>query len=225
MAKDDILVINAAQMKTRQHTTKSGAAGRVSTVVTMTVTSEPITYNVTPAFLLKAAAEALAKQIREQTQAIKHQVTHGAAETRRVTERAFAKGKPWAVKQFSGGRMGVTPPSVGSNQAFNHSGRLAKSIVARYVDKTGEFYINYAANRWNPQHWKSASAMEVAFQRWVSLVPALSQPSADTEVQRAFRLTHSQMVEKHKAGTTHRQATSKLQTAVKILQAAASAVA
>jgi hypothetical protein len=63
------------------------------------------------------------------------------------------------------------------------------------------------------------------FQRWVSLVPALSQPSADTEVQRAFRMTHSQMVEKHKAGTTHRQATSKLQTAVKILQAAASAVA
>ena len=225
MGKDDILVINAAQMKTRQHTTKSGAAGRVSTVVTMTVTSEPITYNVTPAFLLKNAAAALAKQIREQTQAISAPVKPSTLEARGVAERAFAKGKPWALKRFSGGRTGVTPPKVGEVRMFNHSGRLAESIVARYQEKAEAFYINYAANRWNPQDFKSAGHMEAMFQRWVSLVPALSQPSADTEVQRAFRMTHSQMVEKHKAGTTHRQATSKLQTAVKILQAAASAVA
>jgi hypothetical protein len=223
MAKDDILVINAANMTTRTRATKSGRAGSSSTVITMTVTSEPITYNVSPAAVLREASIVMARRIREQTEAISEPVKPSTARARAVQERAFAKGKPWALKRFSGGKMGVIPPRGGEQRMMNHSGRLAESIVARFVEKTGEFYINYAANRWNPASFTPAQ-LEVAFRKWVKRCPALEHPGEDIEVQRAFQLSHSQMVEKHKVGTTHKQATSKMQLAVKILQAGEQAV-
>lgn len=224
MATDDILVINAAQMKARTRTTKSGAPGKTSTVITMTVTSEPITYNVSEAFLLKAASEALAKSIREQTQAISEPVKAATARARKVAEKAFAAGKPWALERYSGGRTGVTPPQASARTAFVHSGRLAESIVARYVEKEKSFYINYAANRWDPKNWSSLAAMQVAIQKWIDRVPALKEPSADLAIQRAFRETHGQMVEKHRMGTEAARAKAQVSTLRLVGEVAAGAL-
>jgi hypothetical protein len=219
VAADDILVINAGQMAIKTRPT-----GRQSTVITMTVTSEPITYNVSEAALLKNAAEALAKSIREQTEDISAPVKESTAKARDAAARAFTAGKPWAVRQFSGGRIGATPPVAGARRQFNHSGRLAKSIVARYAEKTKEFVLNFAANRWRVEDFKSVADMQRAIDRWISLVPALREPSADFNVQRAFRQSHKEMVTKHEMGTTHKQAVTRGQLAVRILQAAAQAL-
>lgn len=219
MAKDDILVINAAQMKERVRATKSGP-GRMTTTITMSVKSEPITYNLTEKLLLKQAAEALANSIRTQTKAIGVPVKDSTAEARGVAERAFAKGKPWALKRYSGGRTGITPPVVGERRSYNHSGRLADGIVAAFVERTGEFVVNYPANRFNIKDWGSVAKMRLAIDRWIAMVPALREPSADIPTQRAFRNTHSEMVQKHAMGTEAKNATSKIKIATEIIRTA-----
>lgn len=224
MAADDILVINAAQMNVRTRTTKSGAAGKASTTMTMSVTSEPISYNVSEALLLQEAALALAKSIRDQTAGINEPVKPGTGSARTAVEKAYAAGKLWATKRYSGGKIGMTPPLAGERSKYKHSGRLIESIVARYAEKTREFVINYAANRWNPADWKSIGDMQVAIQRWIDRVPALKEPSADLGVQRAFRSTHEQMVQKHKPGMDHKATVTRMQILVRALQTAAQAL-
>lgn len=215
----DVIVINAAQMKV-----KTRASGKARTVVTMTVKSEPITYNISPAALLTNAAVALASQIRQQTEDIQAKVKPSTAKARETAERAYAAGKSWAVRRYSGGRMGATPPRFGEQRQFNHSGRLAKSIVARYQEKAREFYINYAANRWRVEDFRSPAHMDAAVQRWISLVPVLQDPGADIEVQRAFQRSHNEMVEKHRMGIDKRRAEAAGQLAVRVLQLAAQAL-
>lgn len=219
MASEDVIVINAAQMQIRTR-----PSGRQQTTLSLTVKSEPIVYNISAPALLQNAAIALATQIREQTEGISAIVKPSTKKAREVAERAYAQGKPWAVRRYAGGRMGATPPRFGEQRAFNHSGRLAKSIVARYQDKSKQFVINYAANRWNVADFQSQAHMDIAIQRWISMVPVLQKPSADISVQRAFQRSHAEMVTKHHMGLSERQAEVTGQMAVRILQLAAQAL-
>lgn len=128
------------------------------------------------------------------------------AKARRTAERAFSKGKPWALKRYSGGRTGVTPPDVGSHRMFNHSGRLADSIVARYAKQAKEWKINYAANRWNLADFDSQAHMQAAFRKWVDRVPVLKEPRNDLGIQRAIRDTFAETIQKQRLGTDYRAA-------------------
>lgn len=198
MAKDDVLVVNATQMKTRQR--KPG--GKTSTyAVTTTVTSEPITINLDEKHVAIATAIAIADQARAQTRAIAEPASEETLKARKVAERAFDRGESWARRRYSGGRLGVTPPVHGEVRRFNHSGRLAKGIVARYREKQKDFVINYPANRWNPKDWRSLAALEVAFNRWVDKIPVLKDPRNDLTVQRALRDMAADTGKKHPMGT------------------------
>lgn len=217
MANDDVLAVNATQMRARQRTP---GGKTTSYAVTTTVTSEPLTFMLDEGAVAKKAAEALALQIREQTKGIAAPVKESTAKARAVQERAFSKGRTWALKRFSGGRTGVTPPQPGERRAFNHSGRLADGIVAAYVEKLKEFRINYPANRWNPKDWRSLGEMQLHFNRWVSLVPALKDPKSDLSVQRALVETHRELVQKQAMGTDHKRALAIGKAAVQALQIA-----
>lgn len=226
MADDAVQVINhhQANLVVKERTAKSGAVTS-KTAITISVDSEPIGINLDEGVVARRVAEMLAQRIREQTEQITEQVKPSTAAARRRLEKAFAAGKPDALRKFSGGRTGVTPPRAGSNQAFNHSGRLAESIVARYVEKTKEFVINYAANRWNAKDWPDMGRMQAAYQRWVAHLPVLQRMSDDLGIRRAAQETMGEIVEKNEMNAGYRAAKVKGELLVKVLQFAARAVA
>lgn len=197
--KDDVQVINhhRASLGVRDRTNKAGAVTGTRTFVTVT-TSEPITVMLEEGEVARRAAEMLAQRIREQTEQIAERVEPSTEKARRTVERAFYKAKPWAWKRFDGGRTGVTPPRAGENRKYNHSGRLAQSIVAAFVKSTKEWRINFAANRWNPKDWRSQADMQRAFQGWVNRVPVLTDASADIGIQQAIRETFGEVMQKAK---------------------------
>jgi hypothetical protein len=205
----DVLVINHHQARL-DVSNKVSAKGVTSTkskiVMTTTTTSSPITVMLDEGAVAKRAAEVFARTIREQTKAISASVKASTAETRRTVEKAFFKGKPWALKRFSGGRTGITPPTVGGNQKFNHSGRLADSIVAMFRKATKDWAINFAANRWNPANFRSLAAMQEAFRQWVALVPVLQDASSDLGIQRAIRDTFADILQQQAMGADHKSA-------------------
>lgn len=218
--KDDVLVINhhRANLEVRDVVTRAatdravsaiipgaavntapikGALTRTRTFVTIT-TSEPITMMLDEGEVARKAAQMLAQRIREQTEAITETVEPATAAARRKVEKAFYAAKPDAWRRFDGGRTGVTPPRVGENRKYNHSGRLAKSIVAAFVKSTKEWRINFAANRWNPRDWKSLADMQRAFQGWVNRVPVLTDASADLGIRHAIEETFADVMHKAK---------------------------
>lgn len=206
---DEVQVINHHQADLRV-SNKVSARGAVSTkskiVMTTTTTSSPILVMLDEGAVAKRAAEVFAKTIREQTLAIADTVKASTAKARRTVEKAFYSAKPWAWRRFDGGRTGVTPPRQGENRKFNHSGRLANSIVAMFRKQTKEWVINFAANRWNPRDFRSLAAMREAFRDWVGHVPVLQDASSDLGIQRAIRDTFADVLQPQVMGADHRAA-------------------
>jgi hypothetical protein len=205
-------------VQTGPATTKTSTSYKSS--ISISVESEPIAFMLDEGVVAKKAAEMLAQRIREQTGGITAMVKPATAKARAVQSRAFSKGESWAVKQFSGGRMGATPPVAGELRQFNHSGRLRESIVASFVQQNKEWRINFAANRWDIKHWKDEAKMRVAFQKWVALVPVLQDASSDMGIQRAIRETFAEVMVKGKMGEDHRAAKLRGEAFVKAIQLA-----
>lgn len=221
---DDVLAVNATQMKTKERVTRSGT--RTTTyAVTTTVTSEPMTFMLDEAEVARAAAAAIAKQAREQTKAIAEIVTPATANARTNIERAYARGEGWAVSRYTGGRTGSTPPKSGERRKYNHSGRLANGIVSTFRKDQKDFAINYPANRWNPKDWRSRGDMEIAFQRWIDHAPVLARPKDDIVVKKALTDTHAAVVQKARMGATHKEALRTGKVIVQVIQALERALA
>ena len=226
MADDEPIVVNhhQADLNVSTRVLKSGAV-RSKSYVTTTVTSEPMAFMLDDLTVTKHVAEVLARQIREQTRAIVSTVSASTRRYRRTVERAVSKGKPWALSRFSGGKMGITPP-MPTNTEFNHSGRLADSIVARWSERTKQMIIYHAANRWNVRDFKSEADMRMAFQRWVMKVPVLVDASNDIAVQRAVRETFADVVSKGAMGEDAKRrkmlATARLDAFKKLAEALSS---
>lgn len=204
----------------RPTTTTTTTRTSYKTNITVEVHSEPIAVCLDEAAVARHIAVMYAQRVREQTKAIAKTVEPATAAKRRSLEKAFAQGKSYAVKQFSGGRTGVTPPVAGSNQAFNHSGRLADGIVAmlRGKDKDAEWVINYPANRWDLKHWGDASKMQAAFQKWVALVPILQDASSDVGIVKAAKDMMADVLHKQKMDAGHRASKLAGEQIVKVLQ-------
>jgi hypothetical protein len=218
---DEILVFNhhQANLNVRTSTNPAGVS-RTRSYISTTVHSEPIVAMLDEGAVAKRAAEMLAKRIREQTEAIVDTVKASTAKARRTVEKAFYSAKPWAWRRFDGGRTGVTPPRQGENRMFNHSGRLARSIVAGFVKSTKEWRINYTNNRWKLSDFRSAADMAAAFQKWVARVPVLQDASSDLGIQRAIRETARDLLHKQRMDASHREAVLKGQAIRDVAQKA-----
>lgn len=129
------------------------------------VESEALAFDLDTYRLAKPVAEAYAHHLREKVRAIAAVASPATLKARAVLKKAYDAGKPWAVKRFSGGRTGATPPTD-STTAFNHSGRFRESIVAAPASD-GTFRVNVAANRLSSQ----TGNVDRIWQRLVQLVP------------------------------------------------------
>lgn len=157
---DDLIVIHPTL---KRRVSKSGKAK-----FTVEVKSEPLIFDLDPKNLEPGIAQAIAQELRERVEGITAEAAPGTLKARENERKAYAAGKPWAVKRFSGGKMGPTPPTT-STRAFNNSGRFAQSIVAGAA-AGGRWIVNFAANRLDP----STGNVERIWNRLIQLVPAFA---------------------------------------------------
>jgi hypothetical protein len=194
MAKDDIVVINQPGLE--QRTSKTG---RVRYVVR--IKSEPVAFNLNAKELGAPVAEALAHYFREKIKGISATAAPATIKARERFAKAASEGKAWALKRYSGGKMGASTPNT-SSALFNDSGRLAQSIQAMASGETG-WRINVAGNRLDPRTANNggAAAVERIWTRLVQLVPAFADVSIafkDDMVLRARAKAQEAMVMKGK---------------------------
>jgi hypothetical protein len=162
MADEKIVILNQGWSSLEQRTSKTGKQRFV-----IETKSEPLAFNLSPTALGAPIAQALAQHWRAEILAIAAKAAPATLKARETAARAFAAGKSWAQKRYSGGRIGAMPPAQ-SEQAFNDSGRFAKSVTAN-ASKDGSWRINVAANRLSGD----ASTVERIYRRLVELVPSI----------------------------------------------------
>lgn len=155
----DVIVVN---QPLRRRESKTGKVR-----YTIDVKSEPLIFNLDPRQLEQPVATAMANSLRERVQNIGVSAAPATLHYRKEAGYAFRAGAPWALKRYSGGKLGVMPPNQ-TSRAFNDSGRFAKSITA--MAKAGKWVINVAANRLDP----ATGNVDRIWSRLVQLVPAFA---------------------------------------------------
>lgn len=172
MASQEVIVLNdfgSMRVEERQRTTSEGTTSRY----TMTITAEPILHDFAQAKVSAIVPKAIAELIKTQIRGITAKASEATIQKRAYAARAFALGKTWAVKRYSGGRTGPTPPETASyDRLFNDSGRLADGITVMQNTKEEGFTINVTANRLNPDMF-GAGKFTGMVTRLRELVPAL----------------------------------------------------
>jgi hypothetical protein len=117
--------------------------------VTVDVKAEAVVVNTDPAYWVQPVADAIAGALRRAIAGITTPAAPATEDARKVAANAFARGARWAMKRYAGGRMGPMAPRP-SSKLLDDSGRLIKSVVARFAQRTqhaGTAVINVAANR------------------------------------------------------------------------------
>lgn len=136
--------------------------------------SEALAVNTDPALWGAPVADALAKVLREQIAAIPQRASAATEDARKVAKTAFRKGKAWAMRRYSGGRIGAMEPDAVSPEAprlMNDSGRFVRSLVARLTRDRSMFVLNVAVNRLDNERVR-----ERVFAILTQWVPGFSDP-------------------------------------------------
>jgi hypothetical protein len=163
MASDDVIVLNDGL---EQRTSKTGKQR-----YTIKVSSEPVIFDLDPKRLGAPVAQAIAHHFRERIKGIAARAAPATIKAREVAAKAFAAGKPWAMKRYAGGRTGATAPNQ-SDRMFNDSGRMEKTITAN-ASSNGAWRVNVAANRLSGD---PASVAKI-YAKLVELVPEFGNPA------------------------------------------------
>ena len=156
---DDIIIVNQP-LRRRESTT-----GRVRYTIEMR--SQPLVFNLDPRQMGKPPADAMAAELRARVQDITADAAPATLKAREVAAHAYAAGKPWARRRYSGGKLGAMPPNQ-SRRAFNDSGRFVKGIVVGAA--RDKWIVNVPANRLDP----TAGNVDRIWARLISLVPAFA---------------------------------------------------
>ncbi len=159
---DDVIVLNEG------FESRTSASGKQRVVIT--VKSEPLIFNMDPKAIGRPIALAIVHHLREKIKGITATAAPATLKARRVAERAFAAGKPWAMKRYAGGKTGSTPPNQ-TDRALNDSGRFANSITGN-ASSDGAWRINVAANRLSAE----TGSIDRILRRVSELVPEIARP-------------------------------------------------
>ncbi len=174
MAQNDILAFNdfaKINEKLGRVSKKSGKRGKSG--ISIRIDAEPVMFDLTDATLMKAIAERYTEAVRKGLATGGDTVTDSTADARAVSERAYSTNKRWAQRRFTGGRTKDTAPSPAERSEFKHSGRLEKSLNARYVPKLKAWVINVAANRLRRETFGTEAQYRNFLNRLLAHIPAM----------------------------------------------------
>jgi hypothetical protein len=173
VSQESIVINNWEQLALteRKRTTGAGTKSRF----TLDIKATAIHVITDPMKLGKPPADAIAKAVTKGIQEIGNNASLATQAARRAAQNAFNRGEAWAMERYAGGRTGAMPPGrISMTRLFNDSGRLAESVAARPNSQEGGYSINVAANRLNPETFKSGFVTMI--QRLRDLVPVLQDP-------------------------------------------------
>jgi len=175
--------------------------------VTISVSAEPIAVFTDPIALGQGPAMAIAEVFRAAIAGIQEQASDGTKLARSYASQAFAAGKSWATKRYSGGRTGAKAPEqkTPEGRLFNDSGRLAEGITANLNRKEGGYTINAPVNRLDPSTFSSIGAFQRMIDRLFQLAPVLKNPLGDPRVQEAIEKTWTEMHRKGQMAAAEKQ--------------------
>lgn len=175
MATSDIHVLGAATLNERIRTNKRGVS---RSRFTIDIEGESLGISLDPAAYGKPVAEAIAALFKERIRSIAAVAKPATIHAREVARRAVARGELWAMRRYSGGKIGTREPGQ-SNRLFNDSGRFAESFVVGARPGDEGFTVNVAANRLSPDTLNNGgrAALERIWQRLAQLVPELGDVS------------------------------------------------
>jgi hypothetical protein len=151
---------------------RTSASGVTKSRYSITVESTPLVHNFDELPLGQGPAEAMANVLKTKMKNILAYAKPATIARRKRAAVELAKGDPSAVRRYSGGRTGVTPPSTGASRLFNDSGRFVNGIVVMRNKVEKGFTINIPANRLDPTTFTGGeAAMAAMYSRLVTLVP------------------------------------------------------
>lgn len=194
----DVIVINAyadgdVNLTRREGTLASGAKRKAR--YAMDIKSEPLLFDLNELNIGNGVAEAWAQRIRDQINGIAVRASDATIAMRTKAAKAFANGESWALKRYSGGRMGARAPNQ-SDKLFNDSDRLAEGIAMRANLTDSSYTINFPANRFNREGFGRGYDAMVA--KFVELVPILDPKKAlgDPAIEGAIKASMAAMIAK-----------------------------
>lgn len=195
MASDDepIIIGDWAGLLAKERTRASGKQR-----VTFKVSGKPLLFNLNEHTLGAPIAEAITEAFREALNSSTEQAKPATRAARGRAATAFANGARWATKKYSGGRIGAMAPNQ-SDRRGSDSGRLARSLAARWVPSVKTFMINVASNRLTTEF--RASVPGQIFMQWLGrlLAPALQSETVNKGVAKALGLTVQQVTDARSA--------------------------
>ncbi len=152
------------------------------------IKSEPLLHDLDELNLGRGPAEAIRDLIKDQINGISVVASKATLAARARAAAAFANGERWAMKRYSGGRIGAMAPNT-SDKLFNDSGRLRESIFVSPNMTDAVYTVNVAASRLNPDQFGAGFAPMI--ERLKVFVPALDpkklmgMPTVEAAIKKA----------------------------------------
>lgn len=160
--------------------TRTSGNGNSAVRYTLDIKATPILNDLNGVELGRGPSAAIRDILETQVLNIGQRAAEATLLKRKTAANAFRAGATWALKRYTGGRTGATPPgrggANGQGDTFgNDSGRLARGWFVTQNPKEGSWTINSPANRLDPATW-GGPGFEAFVARLVDLVPALRDP-------------------------------------------------
>lgn len=174
----DVFVLNEG-FEERRRTTSRGTKSRF----TFSTRIDPVIVNLNELHLGKGPAEAIRLAVVNAIKGVAASVSVATILKRKYVKKAYEKGRDYAVRQYTGGRIKTTPPTD-SDQLFTNSGRFATGIFVRQNPEERSWTVNVPANRMNESTFTRAQLIEFA-NRLREHVPVLRDPLASSTVRAA----------------------------------------
>lgn len=197
-AASDVEVINSwadgdITLAARRGTLASGAQRKAR--YSIEIRSEPLLFELNELNLGGELAAAWAQRIRDNIQGIAVPASKATQAMRAKAVDALAAGASWAVKRYSGGRIGTMQPNT-TDKLYNDSGRLAHGVHLRQNLTDSSYTLNVPANRLNREQFGRGYDEMVA--KLVSLVPMLDPSKAigDPAIEKAIKESVATMISK-----------------------------
>jgi hypothetical protein len=197
-ADSDIVTLNVwntgdTALAERRGTTAAGTRRKAR--YSFEIKSEPLLLQLDELNLGQKPAEAIRDLIKDQIAGIAVTASKATQALRVRGALALAAGASWAVKRYSGGRLGTMQPNQ-SNKLFNDSGRLHAGVHVRMNQQDASFTVNWPANRFNPETF--GAGYDAMMRKFVALVPALDPKKllGHPDVEKAIKAGLAEMMQK-----------------------------
>lgn len=186
--KQTTVTLNDFGSGTLERRTRTSASGKSSDRWSVTLDAKPLSFTFDTKALGRGVADTIAAHLRKRVSEIGAVASPSTQLKRKYAENALARGESWAVRRYSGGRTGTTPPNQ-SPRLFNDSGRFARGIAVGPT-RDNNWVINVPANRLNATQLGGENALRDIVNKLRQYVPEFGSAIDLVQVPEVRRAIH-----------------------------------